>query len=405
MVRAQAVDREPICDAQLGVTMNQKPIATLSLLAVSQLFLWQERACSQFQPTPSLPSQSRSVTWTKVGFDDSSDSRSGCSVDKIETSWAFANHPFLVEQNRFMLTGTGTAYADLNVRGFGPVSLLLVALVIEYRYKDGRSLMEMPMVAGTEGSFQGYNAPFLFEHVAGKWKAGLSKDSSATVQGVSNGIVAAECPTNAKITFAQVVSEDGSVATLASDGWKLGPTPRVIPFVPVFPADLATPPLAMLAQVRIDSFGTVTDILPLDNSSSGFIDLLRLLRRQMRTNWKFNPALLNGGPTAADLRVLFRLHGERVLNFPNNELLLSPTTLVEFYPDPRNPGKLRGRLWAAYEWFWGSVKTGDDVSAIQRALGNDARCRRVRYSEAEGSQAAREGQNRKVRGTQGIRPV
>jgi hypothetical protein len=139
---------------------------------------------------------------------------------------------------------------------------------------------------------------------------------------------------------------DGSIQEFASPGWHLDPTPRVIPFVPVFPRELAHPPIAILARIRINASGQVTAVVAADNSDPR---LVGILEEEMRNDWRFNPGLYDGQPVPSEVLALFRVHAERSLDFPNDKQPSSPVVVIDLFPDPRNPGKLEiayGRLFS-----------------------------------------------------------
>lgn len=288
---------------------------------------------------------SRSGTWEKPE-DESHRKDSGCRSGKLDTTWTIENPPVEIQQNRIQLTETGTSFADFYVRNLQPLSMRAMAVVIEYSDNKGQVLERIPVVAAAnaEQATQAFHPPFPFEKTYNRWKTLLLPGDSARVQGQSDGVIAAACPTGARVTFVMIQFADGSIKTLASPGWQLDPTPRVIPLVPQFPPDLVRPPVAILGRIMINAFGQVTDVAAVDQEEPA---VLKLIQDQMRQNWQFNPALYNGIPSMSEITALFRIHSERTLTFPETRPLPSPIILIELFPDDANPGKLEiayGRL-------------------------------------------------------------
>jgi hypothetical protein len=243
------------------------------------------------------------------------------------------------------ITETGTSYAEFVARNVQASAIKALAVVVEYTDKDGRVIERVPMVASPQAN-ETFHPPFPFERVSGFWNSALLPGDSLRVLGKSDGIIATECPTKAKVTFAIFQSGDGTTKMLSSAGWQLGPTPRIIPMASAFPRDLVRPPASMLAQVKISPSGQVLDVISTDLSQP---PILTLIRDQMKNEWKFNPGLRDGRAIASDITVLFQFRLERTPAFPESARLTSPVTLIEFFPDNTNPGKLEiayGRLFS-----------------------------------------------------------
>ncbi len=288
---------------------------------------------------------SRSATRER-GTDQLNSGGQGCSAGNIDASWAIENPPLEIERHTLRVTETGTSDTDFYARNLESSPIQALALVIEYTDEQGGVIERMPVVASTEQANETFHPPFPVERVASLWKVPIAPGESVRVQGVSNGVKATICPSRAIVTFFAVQFVDGTVKKRASPGWQLGPTPRVIPLVSRFPDDVVKPPISVLAHVMISASGQVVEVLSLHGEQ---VPVLSLIRDQMIRNWKFNPGLFEGRPTASELTVLFRIHSERTLAFPETRPSPSPVTLIEFFPDDKNPGKLLmayGRLFS-----------------------------------------------------------
>jgi len=278
----------------------------------------------------------RSATWERQeGEPDLT--KSGCSAERLDTSWAIENAPIEIRQHMLRITKTGTSYSDFVAHNLQSSPIEALALVIEYTDNQGVVIERMPVIGNTERASDAFHAPFPLERVSPLWNVPMQHGDSVRILGQSDGIITEDCPTGARVTFAAIQYADGTTKILSSPGWQLGATPRVIPFASQFPPDLVKPPVALLARVKVNASGQVIDVLSADQDQP---DTLNLIRDQMKKTWKFNPALSDGSPTPSDLLVLFRVHSERTLAFPDTRRPASPVTLIEFFPDDRNPGKL-----------------------------------------------------------------
>ena len=224
----------------------------------------------------------------------------------------------------------------VSIRNLAALPLRGLALVIEYADTQGQLVGIVPIVGAAENSSSRFHVPFPFQRVATAWQE-VPPGGSVALQGTSDGILTPGYPSKATITFAIMQAADGPIQEFASRGWHLDPTPRVIPFVPVFPRERAHPPIALLVRVRINAFGQVTAVVAADNSDPR---LIGILEEKMRDDLRFNPGLYDGQPVPSEVLALFRIHAERSLDFPNDTRPSSPVVVIDLFPDPRNLGKL-----------------------------------------------------------------
>lgn len=307
----------------------------LYLGAAAQVVYAQEQKPPAHRDPQALPGPSRSTTWVRTN-EDWHPGIFDCRVEKMDTSWAMENPPLEIEKSFVQFTEDGISFVDLQARNVEAYPIEALALVMEYLDKFGNVVERVPVIAATEQAMKTFHPPFLSEADT-RLEMDLSPGSSVRLQSASNGIRTANCPASARITYSIVRFADSTVRTLWSPEWQLGPTPRVIPVPPEFPSDFVQPPIALLARVKISALGRVTDVIPVDQEQS---HVLGLIRNQMRESWEFNPALYEGRPAASEVKVLFRIHAELSRAFPETKLVLSPVTLIEFFPNKNNPGKL-----------------------------------------------------------------
>ncbi len=315
-------------------------------LAVSVLFqlVFGPRAISQ-TPSPT-PEPARSATWVRADEKLDQDYTT-CNANKIDTIWAVENHPLEIERHSLRMTEVGTSDIDFYARNLERSPIEAVALVMEYTDEQGRIIQRLPAVSATKEVGKTFHPPFAYERVTSPWITPIVTGESVRIQGVSNGVRAIACPSHARVTFVMVQFSDGTIKKLSAPGWQLEPTPFLIPFVPRFSPDVVKVPSSLLAEVRIDLSGHVVDVVSQDPHNRA--DLLIAIRDQMIRSWKFNPGLRDGEPSESEITVLFRIHTQRTLDFPETKPIPSPVTLVDFFPDDRNPGKLQiayGRLFS-----------------------------------------------------------
>jgi len=294
---------------------------------------------SDFGSRQTAPSQSatRSAVWERPQGEPVRDS--SCRTEGLGTTLAINNAPIEIEQSGIMVTEAGTWYPDLYIRNVQPFSIQALAIVIEYVDKEGLVLNRVPVVAESESATAspGFRLPFVFERVQAAWKAPVSPGRSVRVQGQSDAVLPIACPTGARVTFAMVQSTEGATKTFTSPAWQLGPTPRFVPFFSRFPLGVTQPLIAVPARVMISAGGRVTQVLPFDPQQES---LVQFIRDQMIGRWEFNPGIRDGSPVQSELTVLFRIHADRARALPVSTPLKSPLTLIDIFPDARDPAKL-----------------------------------------------------------------
>ena len=289
--------------------------------------------------------QTRSATWERGEY-GAPPSRSGCRAENLRTSWAVKGAPIGIREHKIAITATGTSYVDLVVQNPQPFPISAVALVIEYFDDQGTTIERIPIVAAAETEGEPFRVSFPFQPVSSLRGLPIEPHGSTRIMGQSDGIITAICPAKAVVTFVSIQHPDGTTETRQSSGWQLGPTPRFIPFGSAFPSDSVKLPLSLVARVEINASGHVIDVLPVRKEQA---DAATEIREQMKSSWRFNPAICEGKPVPAKLTVLFRLHLDATAPFPDDGQLREPVTLIDFYPDEKNAGKLEiayGRLFS-----------------------------------------------------------
>ena len=123
---------------------------------------------------------------------------------------------------------------------------------------------------------------------------------------------------------------DGSVRIFSSPRWQLEPVPHRVPRLSEDTPNLpVTPPVSLLAKVKVSASGQVVDVV-----SDGQQDdpkVLAWIRERMTQNWTFHPALRNGQPVDSEFAVLFLIHGKGMINVPETRPLLMPLTIIQFF--------------------------------------------------------------------------
>lgn len=269
-----------------------------------------------------------------------------CLLQELSVSIAVEHPPGQIEQNKVMFTEAGTCAADFYFRNLEPAAIEGLAVVMDYTDKKGLIIDRVPAIGVTERAEKEFRPPFPIERVYPDWKQPLLPGEVARVQAIKNGIRTGICPTQAAVKFIMVRFSNGAVETFSSPGWQLGPIPKYVPAHFSLPSKLIIPPLALRAKVKLSASGQVVDVVSVSGER---LQILALIRDQMRQQWPFNPAVYEGRAVESELSVLFRFHADRTPDFPEEHDLLAPVTLIEFFPEVDSPGTWEvayGRLFS-----------------------------------------------------------
>jgi len=262
----------------------------------------------------------------QIGATNTQRSAYDCHVDNLPTSWRFDDPPGTIEAHHVRFGELGQTSIDLRFRNGQAIPIQALALVVDYLDAKARIIDRVPLVAAVN-STSGGKPPHLLSP-ANTWKNALSQNDSEVIVAVADGIRTGICPARAEVTFAHVQSNNGSVQTFSSPGWRLGPTPAMIPATsrtaPRLPVDA---PASLLAKLKINASGEVIDVAPEESADP---KLVEWVRGQMGRNWKFHPALLNGRPTDSELSIEFLIYAKGMTEFPDVKPLMQPITVIRF---------------------------------------------------------------------------
>lgn len=259
-----------------------------------------------------------------------------CLVQELPVVMAVQAPPGKIEQNRVMFTEAGTCAADFYFRNLEAVAIEGLAVIIEYIDAKGLIIDRVPAIGVTERAAKGFRPPFPIERVYPDWKEPVLPGETGRVKGIKNGIRTGVCPNQAAVKFVMVQFSNGAVQTFSSPGWQLGPIPKYVPEHFSFPSKLIATPLALRAKVKMSASGQVVDVVSVDREH---LQILGLIRDQMKRKWPFNPAVYEGQPAESELSVLFRFHADRTADFSEDKELAAPVTLIEFFPEADFPNR------------------------------------------------------------------
>jgi len=250
-----------------------------------------------------------------------------CAVEEIPTEWASDTPIGAIERHSVVFTDMGRVAPTFIFRNLQPVAIEAVALILDYRDKQERTLDQVPIVASTEQALKGFRAPFAAEEIQ-RWDNAVAPRASAPIGGMKDGIIVSSCPSHAVVTFALVQLADGKRLSSTVPGWRLGPIPRRVPEMSQanLPPHIDLP-TSFIARVMVGVSGNVTDVV---SSGSKNQKLLDWTRDYMKKDWKFLPALLDGQPTAATVNVLFFFHAKGAARSSFIDNARGPITIVHF---------------------------------------------------------------------------
>ena len=202
-----------------------------------------------------------------------------------------------------------------------------LALVIEYKDQQSRTIDRVPIIASTPEALRSFQLPFAAQ-TQNQLKAPLPSGGAMSMGGVKDGMATSTCPSRAVVTFAEAQFVDGKTKQVAFSEWSLDAIPRHVPSVsrtsPPPDTDL---PAWFLGKISIDEAGNVLDVVSDDQRQPRLLDWAR---DYMKRDWKFHPALVDGKPVSSTLNALFLFHAKGMLKYPTNGLPCEPVTLIHF---------------------------------------------------------------------------
>src|ERR1700721_617118 len=88
-----------------------------------------------------------------------------CVVDQVPTDWASDTPLAVIERHSVLFTEMGRVVPTFVFRNLQPMAVEAVALILDYRDKQGRTIDKVPIVASTERALKGFHAPFAAEEI------------------------------------------------------------------------------------------------------------------------------------------------------------------------------------------------------------------------------------------------
>lgn len=248
-----------------------------------------------------------------------------CFQTNVRTVVLAEGTPGQVEHNTVSFGGLGRSSIEVDFRNRASRGIEELALVIEYLDASGEAIDQVPLFSSVNAGVPETNSSVLSP--AQSWKRPLQPGAVASLVSVRDGVRTGRCPVRSRVTFAAVRFTGEKLQTFASPGWKLGPSPVVIPRMPDNVPDPPAPtPASVLVKLKISASGSVEDIIA-DRSNNA--KLIGWLLDRMR-DWRFHPALLNGAATESEIAVRFLIHGRGMPKFVEPEPFLQPVTLIQF---------------------------------------------------------------------------
>jgi len=268
-----------------------------------------------------------------------------CGQSDLPTSWKFDNSPLQIAKHAVAFTEDGVSTPGLTLRNRTPRPIVAVAMILDYLDNEDRIIDRVPVAAATDEARSTLRLPFHPVHTF-SWTALLPEDTT-TLNALNDGIRTGMCPQRAEVTFLWLRFGDGSSSTFSAPEWRLGPVPQFIPPFPEKLTQVITPPMEILASVKVDSSGLVRDVTPESGQQ-----MPGELAAWLKDKWKFHPALLSGKPTESELRVLVEFHAVRAPGFPDGQPITAPVTLIRVFPKAENL-----KLWETHYGSLGEFST------------------------------------------------
>ncbi len=250
-----------------------------------------------------------------------------CTVSNLPTSWASAHPPASIFEHWVGFTPMGRTWQSFAFRNLADQAVEAFALIVEFKGLNGKPFEAVPFAASTTDAEETLQLPFATEELH-HLKRPVSPGESAHFGAVYDGMTSKVCPTSATIIYGAIKFHGEAMRTFAGQKWNLGPIPRRFPRAPDAPLGLGTAtPFSIRASLVISASGQVIDVVSDDEEHP---EVGAWIRRQMKQDWDFHPALVNGKPVEAKLNVLF--------NFPvaggppllTNLEAATPVTIIQF---------------------------------------------------------------------------
>jgi hypothetical protein len=252
----------------------------------------------------------------------------GCAVEHIPTDWASDTPLGAIERHSVSFTDMGRVEPTFVFRNLQPTAVEAVALILDYRDRQGRTIDQVPIVASTEQALKDFHVPFAAEEIQ-QWGNAVAPGGTVPIGGIKDGIRTATCPSRAVVTFALVQLADGKKQSFVTPGWRLGPIPRRVPEVsqssPPPHIDL---PISFVAKVRIGVSGDVLDVISDYRAQPKLVDWTR---DYLKKDWKFHPALLDGQPVSSTIDILFVFQAKGMGKSFSPDVPTRPIALAQFF--------------------------------------------------------------------------
>lgn len=201
----------------------------------------------------------------------------------------------------FSSTRNGQTTAIVDVKNVGSRTITGLAFVVEFLDQRGSTITQVSF--GARNAASQWHLPFAVENIE-DLSSRLEPGKHTLLTGIADGIFTFTCPVRARVSFLVEEATGESPQIFSESHWNLGPIPRYVPpLSQQYSQTYADTQVDVCALVRIDATGKVTGVSPENNGQH----LPAWMSGWMKRDWSFHPAIADGHPTTAEIRVFFRL--------------------------------------------------------------------------------------------------